>query len=159
MDLVQEVLRLWQSLSNAVGGDALAILLLTVVVFGLFVGTLVSRAILASEAYKKNKTVLDLLAQSIADFVFLAEFGNVDLAPWQAKADEREAAGEVYVDPRMLFVLDNVQRQFNEKYGLEFDFLDLLAKAERIYDEVRNDPSNSVGEVPSEPEDVTILPA
>ncbi len=154
MDLWQTVLALWASLSNAVGGDALALMLVVVFVFGLFLAGLVGKALLGSEFYRKNKALWELVDDRLVDMIFLVEFGDVDLAPWQEAADARVTAGLSYVDPRMLYVIDHVQTVFNDRFNVNLDFLDLLARAEHIYDEVRNDPANSVGEVPSSPDEV-----
>lgn len=149
MDLWALVLSVFHSLSNAVGGDAVALIVTVGFVFALVVLWRVHAAIVATEFYKKYKEVWDLVDDKLADLIFLVEFGDVDLEPWREKAKQRELAGEPYVDPRMLFVVDKVQADVSSRYGIDIDFLSLYARATHIFDEVKNDPSNGVGELPS----------
>lgn len=63
---------------------------------------------------------------------------DVDLAPYEEKADARAKEGLTYLDPRMLFVLDQADDWVSKRSGFNVDFEELAARAERIYQEYKN---------------------
>lgn len=128
-------------------GDVASLLVTIVIVV---VGVVASAALLAfrnSDLYKTNKDKLDLLAEYAANWVFLAEFGDVDLTEYQKKSDERVKEGLPYVDARMLYVIDQLGKQANEKLGLHLSLLELLAIAERKYQTLKADENSPIGTV------------
>lgn len=127
------------------GGDVGSLIVVIVLVVVGFAATRALTAFRNSDLYKANKDKLDLLAEYAANWIFLAEFGTVDLTEWEAKAAERVAQGLPYVDPRMLFVIDQLGKQANEKLGLNLNLLELLAIAERKYQELLNDEMSPIG--------------
>lgn len=82
--------------------------------------------------------LFDVFDDAILDAVVFVSAGYVDMKPYELKAEERKARGEMFIDPRMLFVLDRVEA-FALKYGLEFEFDEVLPRAERIYRELKLD--------------------
>jgi hypothetical protein len=82
--------------------------------------------------------LIDAFDDAILDAVIFVSAGYVDLAPYEAKAEERKAKGEMFIDPRMLFVLDKLEL-YASKYGLVFEFDEVLPRAERIYRELKAD--------------------
>ena len=145
MDLIAILVSLWTSLSHSLGGDALALAFtagFAAVMVALWLGLAAFRK---TEFYKQHQAVWDLVDGRIADLVWLVEVGDVDLTEYEKKADERAAAGMEFVDPRMLYLLDKVQVWVKEKLGVDLDFDEVLARAEHIFDEVKNSDGNSVG--------------
>lgn len=121
---------------------------LVVVILLIVVGvaaTFALNAIRNSDFYQTNKQKLDLLAEYAVNWIFLAEFGEVDLTEYNAKAVARVDEGLPYVDPRMLFVIDKLGEQASNKLGLKLNALELLALAERRYQELKHDENSPVG--------------
>lgn len=144
---MQELIaRLWASLVASLGGEALALVFVAVTVVGMFVLWRIQQAVVRTEWYKKNQLKVDLLDDVIVNFIFLASFGNVDLAPWQEKADKRVDEGLTYVDPRMLYVIDQAETYANSKFHLNLEFDDLLARAERIFQEYKHSQETPIGQ-------------
>lgn len=138
------LIALWHSLTGSLGGDAMALLVtvaFVAVMAALYLGVAAFRK---TEFYKQHKTVLDLVDGRITDLIFLLEFGDVDLTAYDDKADERQKAGLEYVDPRMLYLLDQVQAWVKDRLGVTLDTDELLARAEHIFNEVANSDSNTV---------------
>lgn len=129
---------LWASLVASLGGEATALVFVALLVFGMWVLWRIQQAVVRSEFYKKNQLKIDLLDDVIVNFIFLAAFGNVDLTPWQVKADKRVEDGLEYIDPRMLYVVDKAEEFANSKFHLNLEFDDLLARAERIFQEYKH---------------------
>lgn len=145
MDILAILVSLWTSLSHSLGGDALALAFTVGLSVALVSVWLALSAFRKTEFYKQHQALWDLVDGRIADLVWLIEVGDVDLSEYKKKADEREAAGLEFVDPRMLYLLDKAQSWVKEKFGVELDFEELLARAEHIFDEVKNSDGNSVG--------------
>ncbi len=143
-ELIAFLVALWHSLSASLGGDALALLVVfafVAVMAALYLGLSAFRK---TEFYKQHKTVLDLVDGRITDLIFLLEFGEVDLTEYELKADERAEADLPYIDPRMLYLLDQAQKWVKDKLGVELDVDELLARAEHIFNEVANSDTNTV---------------
>lgn len=145
MDILQFLVSLWTSLANSLGGDALALAFTVGLTVALVSVWLALGAFRKTEFYKQHQALWDLVDGRVADLVWLIEVGDVDLTEYEKKADEREAAGLEFVDPRMLYLLDKAQAWVKEKFNVELDFEELLARAEHIFDEVKNSDGNSVG--------------
>lgn len=144
-EIFMDLAKMLSDLVALFGGDVSSLIVTVVLVV---VGVAASAALLAfrnSDLYKANKDKLDLLGEYAANWIFLAEFGDVDLTDYEMKADARVAAGLPKVDPRMLYVIDQLGKQANEKLGLHLNLLELLAIAERKYQELKNDETSPVG--------------
>jgi hypothetical protein len=126
-------------------GDLASLLVTIVIVVVGVAATFALAAFRKSDLYQANKDKLDLLAEYAANWIFLAEFGDVDLTEYEAKRAERVEAGLPDVDARMLFVIDQLGKQANERFGLTLNPLELLALAERKYQELLNDVNSPIG--------------
>ena len=138
--------KLLSDLVTLFNGD-IASLVVTILI--VVVGVVAAFALAAfrnSELYRTNADKLDLLAEYAANWIFLAQFGEIDLTEWEAKSVARVDEGLPYVDPRMLFVIDQLGKQANEKLGLHLNALELLAIAERKYQELKADETSPVGQ-------------
>lgn len=153
MDLGAILTALWISLSSSLGGEALALAFIVgFVIFGL-VAFYVTRAITKTKFYERWGDLWLLVDDQIADLIFLIEFGDVNLDEYTRRAQERLDNGESWIDPRMLYVLDRVQQLVKEQLHVELDLEQLLARAERLLDEIKNNPSNGVGGTPAPTEE------
>lgn len=146
MDILVIFGQLWTSLSQSLGGEALALAFVVGFAFVLTALALGLQAFRKTEFYKQHQALWDLVDGRIADLIWLVNVGEVDLAPYDKRVEEREAAGLDYVDPRMLYLLDKAQEWVKTKFGVELDFEELLARAEHILDEVQVSEDNTVGE-------------
>lgn len=146
MDLVQLLLNLWHALANSLGSDAMAVFVTAAFVVALTAVWQVAQAFRQSEFYKQHEALWNLIDGRIADLIWLIEKGDVDLTQYEDRAKQREEEGLSYVDPRMLYLLDQAEAWVKEKFSVEVDFEELLARAEHIFDEVKNASGNSVGE-------------
>lgn len=144
MDLFAGLVQLWHGLSSSVGGDAIAILVVSLVSVILWAVWRVQAAFVETEFWKQNEARWKLVDSKVIDVIFQISIGNVDLTEYEAKAALRKEQGLPEVDPRMLYLIDRVGTRVKEETGLDIDFLDLWARAERILDEVKNAPTNSV---------------
>ncbi len=148
MDFIELIGRLWASLSGQLGGDGLTLLIVAILAIVLTIGWRIHSAIVQTEFYKKNKALWELVDDKVADTIFLIAVGDVDLTVFEQRVVERANLGLSYVDPRMLYLIDKVQQQVKDRFGVSLNFEELLGRAERIYDEVKNDPTTSVGGEP-----------
>src|SRR5258706_4494688 len=108
-------------------GDVASLILVVVLVVVAIAASMALLAFRKSDLYKANNDKLDMLGEFAANWIFLAEFGNVDLTEYKAKEVERVAEGLPDVDARMLFVVDKLGEQANAHLGLHLDALTLLA--------------------------------
>lgn len=137
MDLGEQIINLFKN--DFASGVLVVVLVL--------LGVLAALALAAwrkSELYRTNKDKFDLLEKQAVNFIFLAAFGDVDLTEWQEKSDARVEAGLAAVDPRMLYVVDKLELFVNTKLHLHLEFDDLLAIAERKYQELKFDDSSPI---------------
>lgn len=145
MDLIAILQAFWASLVASLGGEALSLLFVVgfaVALLALWTGVSAFRQ---TELYKQHAALWGLIDDKIADLIWLIEFGDVDLKAYELRAEQREAAGETYIDPRMLYLIDRAQAYVKERFGIDVDLEDLLARAEHIFDEVKHDETNGVG--------------
>lgn len=145
MDVGQLLQTLWAQLAGNLGGDLMAVLIVTAFVVALTAIWLVVGAIRRTEFFKQYQSVWELVDDRIADLVWLIEVGDVDLTEYERKAEQREQEGLSHVDPRMLYLLDKAEEWVNATLNIELDFDVLLARAEHIFDEIKNAEGNSVG--------------
>ncbi len=146
MDIVQTLVNLFHGLSANLGGDAATILIVTILAVLLTGFWLAVSAFRQTEFYKQHQAMWELIDGRIADLIWLVEFGDVNLDEYNVRADEREAAGLSYVDPRMLYLLDQAQAWVKATFGVTVDIEVLLARAEHIFDEVKHSDTNGVGD-------------
>src|SRR5690606_39047416 len=129
MDILQVFSALWQGLAGSLGSDAMAVLVVAAFATAITSVWLVVNAFRKTEFYKQHQTLWALVDDRIADLIWLIEVGDVDLTEYNKRADEREAKGESFIDPRMLYLLDQAQAWVQAKLGVELDFEELLARA------------------------------
>lgn len=143
-DLFAIVQQLWAAIVAGLGGDVANLLGVAGLVFiGFFVMLLVT-AIRRTEFFKQNEFMWNMIDDHVADLIFMVALGNVDLAPYEQRAQERAAEGLSEIDPRMLYLLDQIDGWVKARFGVVIDLEVLHARAERILDLIKNDPSNSV---------------
>jgi len=131
-------------LANALTPEIMNLGLMVVLVLLLAAVYFVVRAIRQSEAYKQYGQQIDMLADVIANAIITAGFGAVDMKPWEQKAQERLEAGNEWIDPRMLFVLDAADQWIERQSGLDIPMDELLQRAEAIFQTIRHDDSNGL---------------
>lgn len=146
MDIVQVLRDLFAGLSANLGSDAAAILVTTILAVLMTGFWLAVQAFRKTEFYKQHRAMWELIDNRIADLIWLVEFGDVNLDEYAVRVDAREAAGLSYVDPRMLYLLDQAQAYIKTTFGVTIDIEVLLARAEHIFDEVKHSPDNGVGD-------------
>jgi hypothetical protein len=146
MDLLQVLQAFWQSLVSSLGGEALSVLFVAGFTAAMVMLWLGVSAFRKTEFYKQHAALWNLIDDKIADLIWLIEFGDVDLTDYEHNADVREQEGKTYIDPRMLYLLDKAEKYIQEQYNVTVNLEDLLGRAEHIFDEIKNDDSNGVGE-------------
>lgn len=138
MDFATQIFNLFKN------DAATAFLVVALVVLAL-AGALALAAFRKTEFYRSYKDRIDLAEAAAVNFIFLAAFGTVDLTEWEAKSAARVEAGLPAIDPRMLYVVDRLETYVNGKLGLHLEFDDILALAERKFQELKNDENSPVG--------------
>jgi len=100
-------------------------------------------AVRRSEWMQANTKLYDMLVEFATNAIIYTAFRATEeeLAPYKLKEDERAEAGHIFIDYRMLFVLDKLEVWLNQHPGLNIEFDDLLVVAEGIYRRVVHDPS------------------
>lgn len=147
MENIQKILSaLWEQLAHSLGSEVMAILVVAGMVTVIVGVWLLVGALRKSEFFKQHQAMWELVDDRIADLIWLIEFGDVDLADYQRRAEEREAEGLSTIDPRMLYLLDKAGEWVETRLGVKLDMEELLARAEHIFDEVKKSDTNSVGE-------------
>lgn len=105
------------------------------------VGVLIFGAVFWVKFVKPNKQIMqliDVFDDALLDAIIFVSSGYVDMTEYRKKADERKEKGEMYIDPRMLYVMDKIEI-YATKYGLDFEFDEVLPRAERLYRELKAD--------------------
>jgi hypothetical protein len=143
-DLFALIQQLWAGLVAGLGGDVANVLGVAVLVFLGFIATMLVTAIRRTEFFKQNEYMWALIDDHIADLIFMVALGKVDLEPYEERARERQEAGLSEIDPRMLYLLDQIEGWIKARFYITIDLEMLHARAERILDLVKNDPDNSV---------------
>jgi hypothetical protein len=143
-DLFAVLQQLWAGLVVGLGGDVANVLAIGVLVFLGFIATLLVTSIRRTEFFKQNEYMWDMIDNHIADLIFMVALGKVELEPYEERARERQEEGLSEIDPRMLYLLDQIEGWIKARFRIEIDLEMLHARAERILDLVKNDPDNSV---------------
>jgi hypothetical protein len=143
-DLFALIQQLWAGLVMGLGGDVANVLAIAVLVFLGFIATMLVTAIRRTEFFKQNEFMWAMIDDHIADLIFMVALGKVELEPYVERAQERQEAGLSEIDPRMLYLLDQIEGWIKARFHIEIDLEMLHARAERILDLVKNDPDNSV---------------
>ena len=116
-------------------GTALAVLFAVVI--------WVLAAVRRSEWVQANTKLYDMLVEFATNAIIYTAFraSEEELAPYLVKEQERVDGGHIFVDYRMLFVMDKLEVWLNQHPGLALEFDDLLIFAEGIYRRVVTDPT------------------
>jgi hypothetical protein len=85
----------------------------------------------------------------LENIVLIAEGQDINLAPYEKLALEREENGLSYIDPRMLMVLDKADDYVSGRVGFDVSFEHLYAKAETLYFHYKKSVPVSVDETAS----------
>lgn len=104
----------------------------------MYVLTRVLNAIRQHENVKKNERVLSLVGTYAGMIIFTVAFGDIDLSEYEVQASERELEGQTYIDARMLYVIDRVEKHAKQ-YGIKLDIEDAWGIAERTYQGLLNE--------------------
>ena len=128
---------LFEGWAVAVGGVP-NLIGIVVVLIALAVGSYAISRFGLREQVERVAKIWQLLDNAIYDVVvFLAYNDTADLAAAEVEA-KRLAEEENYViDPRMLYVVQEIQRLAKDKYGLTLDFVEIHRRAERIFQTVK----------------------
>ncbi len=93
-----------------------------------------------NQSLKMYSGVLEALAQKAVELIMFAKWGDeyqTKAAFYEQKQAERQAAGDFYIDARMLYVLDKLEEIALAKFGTKVEFDDLLPLAEAKYRELK----------------------
>jgi hypothetical protein len=123
--------------------------LLAVVASVLFmvIATWLALKVGANQSLKAYNSVIVAVAQKAVEFIIIAEWGDeyqLHSAEYEQKQAERQAAGDFFVDARMLYVLDKLEQFISAHFGYKLEFDDLLPIAEAKYRELKQS-----GQLPS----------
>lgn len=113
--------------------------LMLVIMIG--IGFLV-RALRLDTLYKRHKDQIELIEQYGFDAILRIANSSVTdqqyaeaMLRYGELADQREADGLTYIDPRMLYAIDLVEEALPENYQIDINIV--LNRLERLYQEVK----------------------
>ena len=102
-----------------------------------FLVSLVLSAFRNTEVFRQYESYFRLIDDVLYGAILAVEGTAVDLAPFEARVEERSNEGLVYIDPRMLYVLERVGG-WSEAHGFgDIDFEETLTRAEGLYQTIK----------------------
>lgn len=143
-DLGALLQQMWSGLVMALGGDVAEVVVVAILVFLGVIGAAMVLAIRRTEFFKQKQFMWETIDDHIADVVFIVALGDVDFTKYEERAQEREELGLSPIDPRMLYLMEQIEGWVKAEFNVAIDMEMLHARAERILDLIRNDPKNSV---------------
>lgn len=112
--------------------NAVAVVLFTIV---LIAGSWALTQLGKHESTKRLAVVWDLIDDRIAQIIVTLAYGNVDLSAEEA---EIELKG-LEIDARMLYLINRIEAELKNRYGLTVDILEIRERAERIFQNLKTD--------------------
>jgi len=116
--------------------DTFELGMLALFVFVFFFSALVLGALRKTEVFRQYESYFRLIDDVLYGAIMAANGEAVNLTPFEQRATVREAEGLVYIDPRMLYVLDCAE-VWSKARGVEVDFEETLTRAEGLYQMVK----------------------
>jgi hypothetical protein len=115
---------------------------LVITLICLFILGYVAEAVRADARLSKYVKAFELIGSKSADWIVTLRYGNIDLSNYNGidYNDKAVALTELFgrdIDPRMAFLLDRLDEEVVAKLGLKIETEEVLAAAERKYNELR----------------------
>lgn len=136
-----------QDVLNQFRPEILSLVVIAVLFAALYFVGLAATALHKSQFFVQNELFIKAIAEKALELILHTEYGNeyeAVSAEYEAKATARTDAGDFYIDPRMLFVIDKLETFVNTNFSQSIEFDDLLHIAEAKYREVKANESNSL---------------
>lgn len=148
---MQEILEFLRELGSQITPEVVNFLVVVALVVLLGLLALVARAIAKHEKAATIMKLFDLFDDFVLDSIIFVWAQNPDLTKYQEQAEKRVAEGFMWVDPRMLYVMD-IAGDKARALGLPIaeDEEALLRRAESIFQRIKKDPDlPDVGNTPA----------
>lgn len=120
------------NLLNTINPELLTSVLALAIVLGLIIMTKVIHSIHKHEIVKKHQRIFDILFKLAMSSVTMIAFKDIDLTKYEAIAQKRMEKGLTPIDPRMLYVIDVIQKRANT-YGLRLSIEEAWSIGESEY--------------------------
>lgn len=129
------MLNLFLEIANNLQMEVFELGVLIVFVLSLLLVAWFVRAARQSEIYRRFETQLSMLDNFLLIAITSVPGLNYDHDYYDAKADADEEETGVYIDPRMLYVLDQAEHWAKAR-GIQVELDELLVRAEGIYQNI-----------------------
>jgi len=116
--------------------DTFELGMLALFVFMFFISSFVLGAIRKTEVYRQYEVYFRLIDDVIYGAIMAVEGDSVDLTVFTDRAEVRVAKGLVFIDPRMLYVMDRAEA-WSKGRGVELDFEQILTRAEGLFQTIK----------------------
>lgn len=119
---------------TVIAPEVLPVLLLAAFFVVTVVVGVVLSAIRDNEVVKKNQKLFDMLDDMMWRSIVIINGGDKELEAYEDMAEQREEEGLEFIDPRMLFVLEQGEK-FMQSRGFHVDLEELYIRAQALYRE------------------------
>ena len=102
-----------------------------------FLVSFVLSAFRKTEVFRQYEAYFRLIDDVLYGAILAAQGTAVDLAPFEQRVEERHAEGLVYIDPRMLYVLERAEGWAGTHGFGNIDFEETLTRAEGLYQTIK----------------------
>ena len=124
------------SVADSLGIDVFQLVMLVIFTIAFGAGTFLMNAWRKTAAHERYSGTLSLLIDVLWAGISAAEGDGIDLTTYELNVEQRAQEGLSYIDPRMLYVIDQGERWMAHQ-GYTIDADELLVRAEGLFNQLK----------------------
>lgn len=135
---MENILNLLNSFAVSIGvGNVASLVVLGLLLVGMLAVSYALVQVGRHEWFKRLAVAWDMIDDHIASIVVSIAYGQVDLSAQEKEAERLEAEENYHIDPRMLYIVQQIQLAAKQRYGLTLDLVEIHQRAESIFQHLK----------------------